>query len=83
MDRAERRTATRLIIKKQSLIAKQHKVPAEMPGKFKKSHVMDCGRPLCGLCGNPRRRGLKNKDAKTIQELRHEQASSRDCFVEN
>jgi hypothetical protein len=73
MERAQLRFDTEISIKKQLRIAVQHRIVTNVPGKFKKRHCMDCGRPLCGLCGNPRRRGLKPKDAKTFQELRFEQ----------
>lgn len=37
--------------------------------RFEKQHVMDCGRPRCGLCSNSR----KLFGEKTIQERRFEQ----------
>lgn len=38
-------------------------VPA---GRFKKQNAADCGRPRCGLCGNPRR----IRKERTLAELR-------------
>lgn len=39
------------------------------PNQFAKKHAMDCGRPMCHLCGNPRRVSKE----KTMQEKREEQ----------
>lgn len=39
------------------------------PHRFVKQHAMDCGNPLCGLCGNPRYNAT-NKDRLTTQEKR-------------
>jgi len=39
------------------------------PHRLAKHNAMDCGRPGCSLCGNPRR----IFEAKTIQELKFEQ----------
>ena len=35
-----------------------------------KRNAMDCGRPECGLCGNPRR----TRGEKTVQEMKQCQA---------
>jgi hypothetical protein len=61
-------------IKKQSKIAKQHssyngKMDKE-PHRMNKRHAMDCGKPGCTLCGNPRRNGWNKKDKLTVQEKR-------------
>jgi len=59
-------------IKKQTKIAKQHGVKPNdaslrEPHRMNKHHVMDCGNPECGLCGNPRH---IHKDGLTAQEKR-------------
>ena len=47
------------------------------PHRLAKKHAMDCGRPGCTLCGNPRRtRNHKNKDQLTTQERRNNQKSN-------
>ena len=56
-------------IAKQMKIAKANGIPVKHPGKLSKHHATDCGRPLCQLCGNPRR----ISGEKTIQEKRAEQ----------
>lgn len=58
-------------IKKQLKIAKQ-KLPTghqrvKEPHRLVKHHAMDCGRPGCMLCGNPRK---LHKDKLTAQEKR-------------
>lgn len=60
-------------VKKQLKIAKQHnsfssenKVVKE-PHRLSKHHAMDCGRPGCAMCGNPRH---IHKDSLTAQEKR-------------
>jgi hypothetical protein len=60
-------------INKQVKIAKQHnsfavenKVLRE-PHRLAKHHAMDCGRPGCAMCGNPRH---IHKDGLTAQEKR-------------
>jgi len=61
-------------IKKQVKIALKNglKVKNIVPGKFAKKHAMDCGKPNCSLCGNPRRSGWGEK--LTQQEKRLFQA---------
>lgn len=60
-------------IKKQTKIAKQHRVAdykskvETEPHRLHKHHAMDCGNPECYLCGNPRR---THKDKLTAQEKR-------------
>lgn len=70
MDRAERRSRTRTFIDAQMRIARRSGQSSVLmqPGRLKKKHAMDCGRPQCGLCGNPRKAG--NKNPETMQELR-------------
>ena len=60
-------------VKKQLKIAKQHNSsPSEnnvikQPHRLAKHHAMDCGRPGCAMCGNPRH---IHKDSLTAQEKR-------------
>jgi hypothetical protein len=60
-------------IKKQLKIAKQHNSFADEnkvlkePHRLAKHHAMDCGRPGCAMCGNPRH---IHKDSLTAQEKR-------------
>ena len=59
-------------IKKQLKIAKQRgviKLYEREAHRLAKHNAMDCGRPGCLLCGNPR----KAFEQKTIQELKFEQ----------
>lgn len=71
MGRAERRKRTAKSIRKQIRIASQHNIAIKTPGYLRKRHCMDCGRPLCRLCGNPRRIKNSAENSKTIQELSH------------
>ena len=44
------------------------------PHRLVKKHAMDCGKPGCAVCGNPRRtRRHKTKDQLTTQERRNNQ----------
>lgn len=65
--RAKRRHNTTVAIEKQKKIAKtstwNHR-HEDQPHRYAKHHAMDCGRPGCMVCGNPRR--LWNE--KTHQE---------------
>ena len=70
---SRRRHKDEAAVKKQLRIAKQHnsfsdenKVLKE-PHRLAKHHAMDCGRPGCYLCGNPRK---THKDKLTQQEKR-------------
>jgi hypothetical protein len=54
-------------IQKQTKIAKSHGMEVKEPHMFAKHHVMDCGNPDCGLCGNPRHSHV-HKDTLTKQE---------------
>ena len=42
-------------VKKQTKIAKAFGIQVKEPHKFAKHHAMDCGRPGCVMCGNPRK----------------------------
>ena len=70
--RAKRRRLTTNAINKHTRIAKigawNHKYP-DQPHRWAKRHALDCGRPNCGVCGNPRR---INKE-KSLQERRFDQ----------
>ena len=58
-------------INKQVKIAKSHgtfnQTNIRQPHRLAKHHAMDCGNPLCYLCGNPRK---THKDRLTAQEKR-------------
>lgn len=70
---SRRRHKDESAIKKQTKIAKQHRVSEYNPGevkqphRFNKRHAMDCGNPECFMCGNPRK---THKDKLTTQEKR-------------
>ena len=70
---SRRRHKDEAAIKKQTRIAKQHRVSEYNPGevsqphRFNKHHAMDCGNPGCFMCGNPRK---THKDKLTAQEKR-------------
>lgn len=70
---SKRRQKDENAVKKQTKIAKQHKVSEYNPGevkqphRFNKRHAMDCGNPECFMCGNPRK---THKDKLTAQEKR-------------
>lgn len=55
-------------VQKQYKIAKSNGKTTKEPHKYVKKHAMDCGRPHCYVCGNPRRSG--HKDRLTAQEHR-------------
>ena len=70
---SRRRQKDENAIRKQTKIARQrgsftddHNVVKE-PHRLNKRHAMDCGRPGCALCGNPRH---IHKDRLTAQEKR-------------
>lgn len=75
--RGQRRSNTEKYIKKQLKIASKHffynKENIPEKGRYKKQAHMDCGRPKCGICGNPRKNNTKSK-SKTIQELKSEES---------
>ena len=54
---------------KQVKIARAHGITVKEYHRYAKHHAMNCGRPHCLLCGNPRRTWRE----KTIQEKRAEQ----------
>lgn len=69
---SQRRHKTDVAISRQVKIAKQHGLvdkdkPIKQPHRLAKHHAMDCGRPGCALCGNPRH---IYKDKLTAQEKR-------------
>ena len=67
LKRGKRRRLTTNAINKQKRIAKlstwNHKMVSQ-PHRWAKKHAMDCGRPGCMVCGNPRR----TMKEKTLQE---------------
>ena len=67
LKRAKRRRLTTNAINRQKRIAKlstwNHKTVSQ-PHRWAKRHAMDCGRPGCMVCGNPRR----TMKEKTLQE---------------
>ena len=70
---SRRRFKDETAVKKQLKIAKQHNSFADEnkvlkePHRMAKHHAMDCGRPGCAMCGNPRH---IHKDKLTAQEKR-------------
>jgi hypothetical protein len=70
---SRRRQRDQNAVKKQLKIAKQHNSFADenkvltQPHRLAKHHAMDCGRPGCAMCGNPRH---IHKDRLTAQEQR-------------
>ena len=59
----------RSAVVKQVKIAKAHGITPKEYHRYSKHHSMNCGRPHCVLCCNPRRVWKE----KTIQEKRAEQ----------
>ena len=69
---SSRRFKDETAIKRQIKIAKQHGLSnkdkaIKEPHRLAKHHAMDCGRPGCAMCGNPRH---IFKDGLTAQEKR-------------
>jgi hypothetical protein len=70
---SRRRQTDENAIKKQTKIARHHKLTEyeqeeiKQPHRFNKHHAMDCGNTECYLCGNPRK---THKDKLTVQEKR-------------
>ena len=70
---SRRRQKDENAIRKQTKIAKAHRMSEYNPGepkqphRFNKRHAMDCGNPECFMCGNPRK---THKDKLTAQEKR-------------
>lgn len=54
---------------RQVKIARAHGISVKEYHRYAKHHAMNCGRPHCLLCSNPRRTWHE----KTIQEQRNEQ----------
>ena len=73
--RSSRRHLARLTVVRQMRIYKQDLTntwAVKHPGKFRKSHSMNCGRSHCMLCVNPRR----TWNRVTLQELIADEAFS-------
>lgn len=70
--RAIRRSETNRIIERQCRIAKNVSPPAisKPRHKYAKQHALDCGKPKCPLCGNPRK-ALKQKTLKEKQFIKN------------
>ena len=64
---SRRRHKTDVAVSRQVKIARLAGTPVDATHKFAKRHAMDCGRPRCFLCGNPRK---THKDRLTQQEKR-------------
>ena len=69
---SKRRYKDEVAVRKQLQIAKQHGLSnkdkaIKEPHRLAKHHAMDCGRPGCAMCGNPRH---IFKDGLTAQEKR-------------
>lgn len=66
-------------VKKQVKIAKAHGLTnkdkaVKEPHRLAKHHAMDCGRPGCAMCGNPRhihKDSLTAQEKKLFQDLDH------------
>jgi len=74
---SRRRHKTDVAIARQLKIAKQsltHDTRLDKePHRLAKHHAMDCGKPGCLLCGNPRRNEWLKKERRTTQERRQMQ----------
>ncbi len=69
---SRRRHKNDVAVARQVRIAKQHGLgfydkAIKEPHRLAKHHAMDCGRPGCAMCGNPRH---IHKDGLTAQEKR-------------
>ncbi len=54
--RALKRHHDQVAVAKQLVICKVHRATIRSPhGVFRKRHALNCGRPRCLMCGNPRR----------------------------
>lgn len=74
---SRRRHKTDVTIARQLRIAKQSsshdsKV-VKQPHRLAKHRAMDCGKPGCLMCGNPRRNEWFKKERRTAQERRQMQ----------
>lgn len=74
---SRRRHKTDVTIARQLRIAKQSSTydPKldKQPHRLAKHRAMDCGKPGCLMCGNPRRNEWLKKDRRTAQERRQMQ----------
>jgi hypothetical protein len=74
---SRRRFKDELAVKKQVKIAKAHGLSEKdkaikEPHRMAKHHAMDCGRPGCAMCGNPRhihKDGLTTQEKKLFQDV--------------
>lgn len=66
---SKRISKTRSATLKQVKIARAHGISVKEYHRYSKHHSMNCGRPHCLLCSNPR----KTWKEKTLQEKRAEQ----------
>ena len=64
---SRRRHKTDMAVSRQVKMARAVGSDIGQPHKFAKRHAMDCGRPQCFMCGNPRK---THKDRLTQQEKR-------------
>ena len=68
---SQRRHKTDVAIARQVKIARSHgtfnQQNIKQPHRLAKHHAMDCGNPMCYLCGNPRK---THKNRLTAQEQR-------------
>jgi hypothetical protein len=75
MANSKRRYRDEVAIKRQLKILRSNKHASDrmiqkderQPNRLSKHHAMDCGNPLCYICGNPRK---THKDKLTQQEKR-------------
>jgi hypothetical protein len=71
---SRRRHKTDVTIARQLRIAKQSSTYSpkldKQPHRLAKHRAMDCGKPGCTLCGNPRRNEWNKKERRTTQERR-------------
>ena len=65
--RAERRHQSLKHQHKQEKLLKLYGLPLQPIHYYNKHHALDCGRPRCSLCQNPRR---THKNTLSIQEQR-------------
>lgn len=73
---SKRRHKDEVAIAKQVKIGKQHGLgfydkAIKQPHRMAKHHAMDCGRPGCVMCSNPRRtfKELTIQEKRSLQEL--------------
>lgn len=87
---SKRRHKTDVAIARQLKIAKQTHSRGEanskvekQPHRLAKHRAMDCGKPGCLLCGNPRRNAWLKKERRTAQERRQMQDVEADRDTHN